>query len=318
MHAETIAVEVAAVTAVTPLIKLFTLRQRDGKAMPPFSGGSHIVVVMKGRERTYRNPYSLLGSPGDLGCYKIAVRRDDAGRGGSLFMHQQVQVGTRLDIAHPVNLFPLAKLARRHILIAGGVGITPIMAMIHDLGASETPWELHYGFRGPEHDHFGRVLQEQHRDLVTLYDDSRGLRPNLAEILANRPLGTHVYTCGPGPMIDAVEQTALSAGWPRSHIHHERFAAPAAGEAFDAFLVRSKINVHVSSGQSLLEAIEAAGVDAPYLCRGGACGQCETDVLAVDGHLVHRDVWLSAEDRASGKKIMTCVSRAHGTLQLDR
>ena len=120
-------------------------------------------------------------------------------------------------------------------------------------------------------------------------------------------------------MIDGVQQAALIAGWARSHIHHESFAAPAAGEPFDVFLARSKITVHVPAAQSLLEAIEAAGVDAPYLCRGGACGHCETDVLAVEGELIHRDVWLSAEDRASGKKIMPCVSRARGPrLELDR
>jgi ferredoxin-NADP reductase len=234
-------------------------------------------------------------------------------------MHEQVQVGTRLEIAHPVNLFPLAKLARQHILIAGGVGITPMMAMIDDLACTETPWELHYGFRGADHDYFGRVLQSAHGGRVRLYDDSRGQRPNFEEILAGRPLGTHVYTCGPGPMIDAAEQAALRAGWARSHIHHERFSAPAAGEPFDVFLVRSNVRIHVPAAQSLLEAMEMAGIDAPYLCRGGACGQCETDVLALEGELLHRDVWLSAEDRASGRKIMPCVSRACGArLELDR
>ena len=273
-HAETIAVEVAAIEQATPLIKAFTLRRPSGDDMPPFSGGSHVIVVMKGQNRTFRNPYSLLGSPRNLSCYKIAVRCDDRGRGGSLFMHQQVKVGTRLELAHPVNLFPLAKLGRQHILIAGGVGITPMMAMVDDLGSMQTPWELHYGFRGTEHDYFGRALQSVHGGRVHLYDGSHGLRLNFTEILAKRPLGTHVYTCGPGSMIDGVEQAALFAGWARSHIHHERFAAPAAGEPFDAFLVRSNVRIHVPAGQSLLEAIEAAGVDAPYLCRGGACGQC--------------------------------------------
>lgn len=287
--------------------------------MPPFSGGSHVIVVVRGPNRTFRNPYSLLGSPRDLSRYQLAVRRDDHGRGGSLFMHHQVHVGSQLEISNPVNLFPLAKLARLQILIAGGVGITPMMAMIDDLQSIGTPWELHYGFRGAEHDYFGRILKTAHPDRVRLYDNSIGSRLNFEEILHNRPLGTHVYTCGPGSMIDGVEQAALVGGWPRSHLHQERFAAPAPGEPFNVVLVRSQLQLHVPSGQSLLEAMEAAGVDAPYLCRGGACGRCETDVLAFDGELIHHDLWLSVEDRAAGKKIMPCVSRARGTrLELDR
>lgn len=318
-HAETIVVEVAAIEEVTHLIKAFTLRHPNGDDLPPFSGGSHVVVTMKGPSRTFRNPYSLLGSPRDLSCYKIAVRRDDQGRGGSLFMHEQIQPGNRLEIAHPVNLFPLAKLARRQILIAGGIGITPVLAMIDDLEITQIPWELHYAFRGAEHAGFVGALPAAQGSRVSLYDSSQGVRPKFVEILADRPLGTHVYTCGPRAMIDGVEQAALALGWSASHIHQESFAAPAPGEPFDVFLVRSNLMVHVPSGQSLLEAIEAAGVDAPYLCRGGACGQCETDVLFADGELLHRDVWLSAEDRASGKKIMPCVSRARGArLELDR
>ena len=153
-HEATILVEVAAIEQVTPLIKQFTLHPVGGGELPPFAGGCHVVVVMHGRDRTFRNPYSLMGSPRDLTSYQIAVRRHDQGRGGSLFMHRQVQVGTRLEVAHPVNLFPLVKLARKHILMAGGVGITPMMAMIDDLDNGRVPWELHYGVRGPGHDYF--------------------------------------------------------------------------------------------------------------------------------------------------------------------
>lgn len=318
-HMEIMAVEVAAIKQVTPVIKEFTLRRPSGDDLPPFSGGSHVVVTVQGPDRAFRNPYSLLGSPRDLSCYRIAVRCDSLGRGGSLFLHEQVRVGSRLEIAHPVNLFPLAKLARRQILIAGGVGITPLMAMIDDLLGSQIPWELHYAFRGAEHGFFGRALEAAHGEPVHLYDTSLGMRMNFSAILARRPLGTHVYTCGPGAMIYGVEQAAEAAGWARSHVHHERFMAPAGGEPFDVFLARSQITIHVPAGRSLLEAIESAGVDAPYLCRGGACGRCETDVLACDGELIHRDVWLSAADRAGGKKIMPCVSRARGArLELDR
>src|SRR5262249_39692799 len=259
-HAATIPVEVTAVEQVTPLIKQFTLGPVAGEELPPFSGGSHVIVVLRRKDRTFRRPYSLMGLPRDRGGYRIAVRRHDDGRGGSLYLHEQVRIGTRLEISHPVNLFPLARLARKHILVAGGVGITPMTAMIDELRGGPVPWELHYVVRGPEHDHFGRELLERGAP-VRLYCGSAGL--NLGRILAGQPLGTHVYTCGPAGMIEAVARAARAAGWTDSHIHHEEFTAPPIGQAFDVHLARSELTVHVPPERSLLEAIEAVGVRAP-------------------------------------------------------
>jgi dimethylamine monooxygenase subunit B len=317
--AETIPVQVAAIEQVTPHIKQFTLCAVGGGQLPAFSGGCHVIVVMHGRGQTFRNPYSLMGSPRDLSCYQIAVQRRDQGRGGSLFMHREVGLGTRLEVSHPVNLFPLVSVARKHVFIAGGVGITPMMAMVDDLQRGSVPWELHYRVRGPEHDHFGRQLSAKNGDAVHLYYDSHGQILNLRRILANQPLGTHVYTCGTERMVAAAALEAKSVGWPDSHVHCERFTAPPAGEPFNVYLARSGLTVHVPAERSLLEAIEAAGVDAPYLCRGGVCGQCETEVLDLDGIILHHDHWLSEQEKASGKKIMPCVSRAGCTrLVLDR
>ena len=130
--AQTIAVEVIAIEQVTPLIKHFKLAPVAGGALPVFSGGSHIIVVMQGGGRVHRNPYSLLGSPSQLETYEIGVRRMEESRGGSHFMHDTVKVGSRLEIAHPVNLFGLDKIARKHVLIAGGIGITPFLAQLED------------------------------------------------------------------------------------------------------------------------------------------------------------------------------------------
>lgn len=307
--AQTLEVKVTAVDAVTPLIKRFTLERCDGELLPPFSGGAHVVVVMRGGERTFRNPYSLLGSPRQLESYQIAVRRDDQGRGGSLFMHREVAVGSELEIAHPVNLFPLAKLARRQILIAGGVGITPMLAMIDDLAADSVPWELHYGFRAAEHGYFGHRLQQRFGERIQLYDESQRQMIDFAT-LARQPLGTHWYVCGPAPMMHAALETARNAGWPESHLHSEQFVHAPTGEAFEVYLARSQKSVHIPTESTLLEAMEAAGVDAPYLCRSGACGRCELNVLELDGELIHHDHWLSEEERQSETKIMPCVSRA--------
>jgi ferredoxin-NADP reductase len=312
-HAETIPVVVTGIERVTPLIKLFTLRSPDGSDLPAFSGGCHIVVVMPCEGRTHRNPYSLLSSPWDLSRYQIVVRRHENGRGGSLYLHDRVQVGAQLRIAHPINLFPLAKLARKHILIGGGIGITPLMAMVEDLKAGHVPFEVHYSARDPEHAYFGLRLQRQLQERVTLYFSSRGERIDFARVLSGQPLGTHVYVCGPAGLLEGAVRTARTAGWTDSHIHFEKFSAPPVGAPFDVYLAESGLSVHVPSGMSLLEAIEAAGVDAPYLCRGGACGECETEVLELEGELLHHDHWLSPEDKASGKKIMPCISRASCT-----
>jgi ferredoxin-NADP reductase len=310
--AQTLAVEVTAIEQVTPLIKHFKLAAVDGADLPAFSGGSHIIVVMRTTTRVYRNPYSLLSSPRYLDRYEIGVRRMEESRGGSHYMHDRVQVGSRLEIAHPVNLFPLDKIARKHLLIAGGIGITPFLAQLEDLHGRGVPYELHYSVRSPEHAAFLQRLREREGDKVHLYFDSENQALDFDGLLSNQPLGTHVYVCGPAGLINRVIATATNCGWPASHVHWEQFAAPPVGDAFEVFLARTKLTVRVPPDQSLLESIEAAGVEVPYLCRGGVCGFCQTRVLELDGELLHNDHFLSDAERTGGKTIMPCVSRARG------
>jgi ferredoxin-NADP reductase len=309
-HADTIAVRVVAVEQVTPQIKHFKLAALDGSRLPAFSGGSHIVVVMRDVDRVHRNPYSLLGIPGELETYEIAVRRMEPSRGGSQYMHDTVQVGSTLEIAHPVNLFGLSKIGRKHILIAGGVGITPILAQMEDLHQDAVPYEIHYSVRSPEHAAFLTRLGGRAAERLNMYYDSKGDAIDFDGLLSTQPLGTHFYVCGPAGMIELVIRKAREWGWPESHIHWEQFSAPPAGEAFDVRLAKANLDVHVVPDQSLLESIEAAGVEVPYLCRGGVCGFCRTGVLELDGELIHNDHYLSNEEKASGRVIMPCVSRA--------
>ncbi len=316
--AQTIAVEVIGVEQVTPLIKHFKLAPIAGGSLPVFSGGSHIIVVMQGAERVHRNPYSLLGDPRQLDTYEIGVRRMEESRGGSHFMHDSVKIGSRLEIAHPINLFGLDKISRKHVLIAGGIGITPFLAQLEDLHGGGVPYELHYSVRSSEHAAFLERLRRREGERLHMYYDSEGQSIAFETLLATQPLGTHVYVCGPAGMIKHVIATAQSCGWPDSHIHWEQFSAPPVGDAFEVFLARSKLSVHVPPDQSLLESIEAAGVEVPYLCRGGVCGFCHTKVLELEGELVHNDHFLSDADKAKGKSIMPCVSRARcKTLVLD-
>jgi len=309
-EAQTIEVEVTAIEQLTPLIKHFRLSPAAGGTLPAFSGGSHIVVVMKGASRVHRNPYSLLSPPHQLESYEIGVRRMEESRGGSHYMHDRVSVGTRLEIAHPVNLFGIDKIARKHLLIAGGIGITPFMAHLEDLHGGAVPYELHYSVRSPEHAAFLARLEAREGGRVHMYYDSEGELIDFDGLLSRQPLGTHVYVCGPAGMIERVVEAAREWGWPDSHIHWEQFSAPPVGDAFEVFLARSKIAVHVPPDQSLLESIEAKGVEVPYLCRGGVCGFCQTKVIEVDGELIHNDHFLSEAEKARRNTIMPCVSRA--------
>ena len=293
----TLNVRVTRIEQVTPEIKRFTLASTDGAHLTPFSGGSNVVVLMPHASGTYRNAYSLMSSPYDASAYQIAVRRVEEGRGGSKHMHDVVQEGDELEILRPVNLFPLSKHARLHLFIAGGVG--------------GTPFEVHLAVRGDAHARLGEELLQEYGDAVRLYRDERGERLDISAVLADRPLGSDVYVCGPEGMIQATIDAAHAHGWTDSHIHYERFLEQGSvGEAFQVTLARSGASIQVSPDQSLLEAAEAAGHDIPYLCRGGACGMCETNVLELDGEILHTDDWLSDEDKAANKKIMPCVSRA--------
>ena len=314
-----LAVLVDAVVQVNDLIKRFRFVARDGGDLPAFSGGSHVVVEMDDHGTRRLNPYSLMSDPEDRSGYAISVRRDDQGRGGSLYMHGSVRAGMDMVISHPLNLFPLDLRARKHLMIAGGIGITPFLAQIRQLSHLGGRFELHYAARSRALGAYMAELQAAHGARVQCYFDDEGMVIDLAGLLGRQPIGTHLYVCGPKGMLAWVRATAAAAGWPGGAVHFEEFLAPGSGQVFTAELALSGKTVTVGTHQSLLEAIEAAGVDAPYLCRGGACGQCETNVLACDGQLLHRDHWLTPDELAAGQKIMPCVSRFAGkTLVLER
>ena len=314
-----IPVRVTKVTDVTDKIKRFRFERIDGQPLPIFSGGAHIVVTMRDEGHTRRNPYSLMSVPHDPTAYEISVLHVENSRGGSTFMHTGVKEGDEMTISQPVNLFPTDHRGRKHILIAGGIGITPFLAMMAQFTRAHMPFELHYAMRSRSHGAYWQQLIDQYgSERIKVYFDEEKTFVPFAKILDNQPLGTHLYVCGPGGMIDFCLRTAREAGWPKENLHSERFLAPPPGQKFDAELVRSGKTVTVGEHQSILEAIEEAGIDAPYMCRGGACGQCETGVVGCDGTLEHNDVYLTDEEKASGKKIMVCVSRFRGkTLALD-
>ena len=312
-------VVVTDVVELNELIKRFHFERADGEPLPAFSGGAHIVIEMQDGDVRRRTPYSLSGSPFDTRDYRVSIRRDDAGRGGSLYMHREVRPGQPMRISHPSNLFSLDKRAPKHLMLAGGIGVTPFMAQTAQLARTGGHCELHYGVRRRAIGAYVDELEARLGPRLHVYEDEAGQRLDLDRVLSSQPASTHLYVCGPTPMIDLVLEKAAEHGWPDAHVHFEHFAKAPPGEPFTVELRESGLTVEVGEEQSMLEAIEAAGVDAPYLCRGGACGQCETRVISHDGELLHADHWLTDEERAGGAKIMPCVSRCRGgTLVLDR
>lgn len=306
-------VRVAAITQVAEKVKCFRLERVGGEAMPIFSGGSHVVVAMRDGDILRRNTYSLMSSPRDTSAYELSVLRVENSRGGSAFLHEKVRVGDTLVISQPVNLFPFDVRGRKHLFMAGGIGVTPFMAMMDQMTHEGRSFELHYAVRNRKHGAYWQELLERygaHR--VKIYCDEENIFIPVDSVLKAQTLGTHLYVCGPEGMITGVLAKARQLGWPEQNLHSERFLAPPPGKPFRAILRKSGKAIEVHSHQSILEAVEAAGVDAPFLCRGGACGQCETGVISCDGTLEHNDHYLEPDDKASGRKIMICVSRLNG------
>ena len=301
---------VTAVEQLTPLIKRFTFKRQDGENFPAFTGGSHIIVKMSDK---LSNAYSLMSDVNDLSTYQVCVRKDAEGKGGSLFMHDQCLPDFKLEISEPKNLFELSATGTKHILIAGGIGITPFVPQMDELAQRGANYELHYAFRAPEHAALlDELKQGQHTDRVFSYMDSEGSKLDLNALIANQPPGTHVYVCGPKPMIDAVIDTCNRNRYRDNCIHWEQFAstAPTDGEAFTVILAKSQQRIEVLADQTILQAIESLNIDVECLCREGVCGTCETAIL--QGEADHFDQYLDDAEKASQKSMMICVSRAKG------
>ncbi|APO79461.1 FAD/NAD-binding ferredoxin reductase-type protein (plasmid) [Rhizobium etli 8C-3] len=314
-----IPVRVTKVTPVAERIKRFRFERLDGKPLPYFSGGAHVIVSMNDFGHIRRNAYSLMSPPHDCAAYEISVLHVEGSRGGSTFMHERVKEGDEMNVSYPVNLFQPDWRARKHLLIAGGIGITPFMAMMEQFTREGANFELHYAMRTRDRSAYWKELAERYgSQRIKIYCDAEGMTMPLDRLLDSQLLGTHLYVCGPSGMIDGVLRAGMEAGWPEQNLHSERFLSSLPGKPFTVELVRSGKTVRVGHHESMLEAIEAAGVDASFLCRGGACGQCETEVVNCDGKLLHHDVYLNDEEKAAGRKVMICVSRFEGkTLHLD-
>lgn len=295
-------------TRLTDEIVELELRDPDGSDLPPWDPGSHIDIVLSG---DLVRQYSLCGNPADRGCWKIAVLREADGRGGSRRIHHELREGARVVVRGPRNLFPLHE-SRDYVFIAGGIGITPILPMISAAAKSGASWSLHYGGRSLRSMAFTARARGLGGDGVRLYPQDEVGLIDLAAALGDPRSGTLVYCCGPEPLLAAVEQRCRSS-WPAEALRIERFSprqdlGHEIDEAFEVELVQSGITLTVGPGESIMTAVEDAGVPILSSCLEGTCGTCEVPVL--EGVPDHRDSVLSEREREAHKTMMICVSRA--------
>lgn len=275
----------------------------DGAALPPFTAGAHIDLHLpNGLVRQY----SLCNPQDERHRYVVGIKRDPASRGGSSHAHDHLKVGTVLDVSAPRNHFALHEEATHTVLVAGGIGVTPIACMAQRLRALGRPFTLHYGVRRREDAAFLDVLSGP--ELRLHVDAEHGNAPmDVRSVVGAAPAGAHLYCCGPGPMLDAFE--AACAARPPAQVHVERFAAvapPAAEGGYTVQLARTGRSVFVRPGCTILDALRADGLDVPASCEQGICGTCETRVLS--GTPDHRDALLSDEEKQAGKAMMVCCS----------
>jgi ferredoxin-NADP reductase len=281
-----------------------TLRHPLGEDLPAWEPGAHIDVLLG---PDLERQYSLCGDPADRKTWRIGVLRETEGRGGSAYVHQELRQGGKVRVRGPRNNFALEP-APRYRFIAGGIGITPILPMLAAAEAAGARWTLLYGGRTRDSMGFTEELSA-YGDRVTLApQDETGLL-DLGSVLDDVPEGTLVYCCGPGPLLDAVEERC-----PRGVLHIERFQ-PKERETgpdseFEVVLERTGKTVTVPVGVSVLDTVRATGVEVLYSCTEGTCGTCETDVL--EGTPDHRDSVLTDEERESGETMLICVSRCRG------
>ncbi|MBV7482626.1 PDR/VanB family oxidoreductase [Bordetella sp. BOR01] len=318
---ELLALQLRAIRYEAEGVSSFEFRHADGGTLPAFTAGAHIDLHLgNGLVRSY----SLCNSPDESHRYVIGVNRDRTSRGGSAFVHERLRVGDRLAASVPRNNFPLAHGAAYSVLVAGGIGITPLWCMAQRLEALGRAWELHYCARSEASAAFldgirALAARSRHGRLHPHFDDRmQGRLLDLDAVIAGAPGDAHFYCCGPVAMLHAFER--CTAGLSPAQVHVEYFAAqaPASTEGgFKVELARSGKVLDVPAGKTILDVLLEAGVDVPYSCLEGVCATCETRVMA--GVPDHRDLVLTKEEQASNNVMMVCCSGSRTpVLVLDR
>lgn len=294
-------------------IASYELARADGQPLPPFSAGSHIDVHLPGG---LVRQYSLCNDPHEAAHYRIGVLRDAASRGGSIAMHEQVREGDVITISEPRNHFPL-HAAPHSLLLAGGIGITPLMCMAQRLAAIGASFELHASNRSRARSAFLDELKSfGERFHLHLDDGEASQKLDLPAVLKAAPVGSRIYVCGPTGFIDFVVATAKAQGWPTDQLHLEYFgAAPqdtTGDREFEVRIASTGQSYRIPADQTVTAALQAQGVDIMVSCEQGVCGTCITRVL--EGECDHRDMYFTDEEKAKGDQFTPCCSRAKSSV----
>lgn len=306
---------VQSIRDITPTVREFTLQPTQG--VLPHEPGGHLQVQLLLNGRAQTRSYSLVGAP-DGTAYRVAVKRLDDGQGGSLTMWR-LGVGERLMISEPQNHFPLDLTAPAYLLVAGGIGVTPLVLMAQTLAKRGAPVRMLLSARTEAELAYAAVLRAALGDGLRQFVSAQGKKIDFtAEIAALAP-GGQMLVCGPVPMLDAARRAWALADRPAADLRYETFGSSGrlTAQAFNVHIARPQIDITVPANCSLLDAIEMAGVPVLSDCRRGECGLCTMDVLAVEGEIDHRDVFLSEHEKQQNKRICVCVSRVVGTITLD-
>ncbi|NDZ13060.1 oxidoreductase [Variovorax sp. WS11] len=317
----TLQLRVAEAQELNPLIRRFVLRADDGRALPGYSAGAHlrIQVELPDGAKDWRH-YSLINFATERNAtnaptqYVIAVRKEAEGRGGSRFMHERLKEGELVTIEPPKNDFPLHTGPGGTVLVAGGIGITPLASMAARRRAEGEPVRLHYAGRSRELMAFLPELQALLGDNLRVHADADAGTPlDIDAVLDDVPAGDRLYVCGPKVMLDAVLARTQARGWEHDRVHFELFTTTVAEEGdqpFEVELAQSGQRFTVPADQSILDCLIEHGCDPMYDCKRGECGVCTTPVL--EGEIDHRDYVLSAREKAEGNVMQICISRAKG------
>jgi vanillate O-demethylase ferredoxin subunit len=308
-------VKVTGIRQLTPRVREFLLGSVDGTALPACEPGAHVELhTVSPTSGPLVRHYSLVGGVGTWDdtpdTYRIAVQREDRRR-GSAHIHDTFAVGTLVQASVPKNNFPLDRRDRKSLLVAGGIGITPILAMLRSLVRRQREFEIVYAGRSAADMAYRQDVQRLAGERARIHASAEPV--DLRALLTAQPEGTTAYLCGPQPMVQAAHDAAGALGWDPRRVRSELFTAGPRGDevAFDVELRRSGQRVHVGRDTTILDAFTAAGVQPLFDCRRGECGLCATPVIEADGPICHRDNYLSQAERTS--QMCICVSRVQGT-----
>lgn len=291
---------------IAPGVTHFVLADPAGRVLTSYEPGSHLII----QAGAQRNAYSLVGDGINPKTYGISVLRHQTG-GGSEWLHANMEVGSRVLVEGPRSMFSPDLAAKKLLLVAAGIGVTPVLSHARAAARWGKPCEVVYIYRSGAAAHLEELRSLATEGAVELHE-AQGREAGqelLQERLLHQPWGTHAYACGPAEMLDTYRTLALQSGWPKERVHLERFEAPRQepGNPFTAKVASTGRTLTVDAGVSLLEVLLAAGHEVPNLCRQGVCGECRISVRA--GKVEHRDHVLTEQEKSSGTVMLCCVSR---------